>query len=64
VHAERRARRPKVAKLVVNDQLRQYVQDVCLVPSGTWRTQTLGPAGPKWNGKNKPHRGDRRWVQG
>jgi transposase-like protein len=26
-HAERRARRPKVAKLVVNDQLRQYVQD-------------------------------------
>jgi IS30 family transposase len=26
-HAERRARRPKVAKLVADDRLRQYVQD-------------------------------------
>jgi IS30 family transposase len=26
--------------------------------------RTAGPQGPKWNGKNKPHRGDRRWVQG
>src|SRR4029450_5485446 len=26
-HAERRARRPKTAKLAVNDPLRQYVQD-------------------------------------
>src|SRR4029450_10695266 len=26
-HAERRARRPKTAKLAVNDTLRQYVQD-------------------------------------
>ena len=26
-HAERRARRPKTAKLVTNDRLRQYVQD-------------------------------------
>ena len=25
-HAERRAKRPKVAKLVVNDRLRDYVQ--------------------------------------
>jgi IS30 family transposase len=24
----------------------------------------VGPPGPKWNGKNKPHRGDRRWVHG
>ena len=22
------------------------------------------PAGPAWKGRNKPHRGDRRWVQG
>jgi IS30 family transposase len=64
-HAERRVRRPKVAKMVVNDQLRQYVQDRL---SGAVRNtdgrKALGPAGPKWNGKNKPHRGDRRWVQG
>ena len=26
--------------------------------------QVVGPPGPAWNGKNKPHRGDRRWVQG
>ncbi len=63
-HAERRARRPKVAKLVANERLREYVQDrlsgVVRGPSG----RAVGPQGPKWNGKNKPHRGDRRWVQG
>jgi IS30 family transposase len=25
--------------------------------------RVVGPPGPKWSGKNKPHRGDRRWVQ-
>jgi IS30 family transposase len=24
----------------------------------------LGPAGPAWKGRNKPHRADRCWVQG
>lgn len=63
-HAERRARRPKVAKLVANERLREYVQDRL---SGVVRGaggRTAGPQGQKWNGKNKPHRGDRRWVQG
>ena len=64
-HCERRARRPKVAKLVSNQRLRAYVQERL---SGAVRTASgsadLGPPGPKWNGKNKPHRGDRRWVQG
>ena len=63
-HAERRARRPKVAKLVANERLCTYVQDRL---SGGVRAaggRTAGPPGPKWNGKNKPHRGDRRWVQG
>jgi hypothetical protein len=62
-HAERRARRPKVAKLVANDRLRRYVQDRL---SGGIRTddgQDVGPAGPKWQGRNKPHRADRRWVR-
>jgi IS30 family transposase len=63
-HAERRARRPKVAKLAEHDQLRAYVQDrlcgVIRAPDG----RVVGPAGPKWKGRNKPHRGDRRWVQG
>jgi transposase, IS30 family len=63
-HAERRARRPKVAKLATNDRLREYVQDRL---SGVVRAAdgcVAGPPGPKWKGKNKPHRGDRRWVQG
>ena len=62
-HAERSARRPKVAKLAENERLRDYVQDrlsgrVCAADG-----RVLGPEGPRWQGKNKPHRGDRRWVQ-
>jgi len=61
-HAERRARRPKVAKLVGNERLRRYVQDRL---SGDVRDanggKPLGPPGSMWAGKNKPHRGDRRW---
>jgi IS30 family transposase len=63
-HAERRGRRQKVAKLATNEPLRQYVQDRL---SGVVRTpdgRALGPEGAEWKGRNKPHRGDRRWVQG
>jgi IS30 family transposase len=63
-HAERRARRPKAAKLITNERLRAYVQERL---SGAVRGpggRGAGPPGPQWNGKNKPHRGDRRWVQG
>ncbi|MFG1798544.1 IS30 family transposase [Nocardia sp. NPDC049149] len=62
-HAERRARRPKTAKLVANDRLRHYVQERL---SGVVRTADgkvlNGPAAPEWKGRNKPHRGDRAWV--
>lgn len=61
-HAERRARRPKVAKLAENDRLREYVADrlagVVRAPDG----RIVGPDGPAWKGRNKPHRKDRRWV--
>jgi DNA-binding CsgD family transcriptional regulator len=62
-HAERRARRPKTAKLVADSRLRSYVQDRL---AGAIRTDDgleLGPAGSAWKGRNKPHRSDRRWVQ-
>jgi IS30 family transposase len=62
-HAERRARRPKVAKMAKNEPLRDYVQERL---SGVKRTpdgRLVGPPGPKWNGKGKPHRADRRWVK-
>lgn len=56
------ARRPKTAKLAASDRLRDYVQErlsgQVSHPDGTM----LGPEGPQWKGRNKPHRGDRRWV--
>lgn len=63
-HAERRARRPKVPKMVANDRLRRYVQDKLGAPVHTPAGEPVGPAGPVWNGKNKPFRGDRAWVTG
>lgn len=63
-HAERRARRPKTAKMVTNDRLREYVQDRLSGRVHSADGVVLGPDGPTWQGKNKPHRGDRRWVQG
>ncbi len=59
------AQRPKAAKLVLNPRLRHYVQDRLTGevrrPDGSAVT---GPATGRWTGRNKPHRGDRRWVQG
>lgn len=61
--AELVARRPKTAKLVANPRLHEYVQQRL---SGQIRhpdgTQVVGPAQAPWKGRNKPHRGDRRWV--
>ncbi|GAA4727145.1 MULTISPECIES: IS30 family transposase [Micrococcales] len=61
-HAERRARRPKTAKLVTHDALRTYVQDKLSGSIFTADGTRIGPVGPAWDGKNKPHRGDREWV--
>ena len=62
-HAERRARRPKTAKLVANQRLREYVQDkLAGVVRGPDGQVVAGPAGTSWKGRNKPHRGDRAWV--
>jgi IS30 family transposase len=62
-HAERRARRPKPAKLASNPVLREYVQDrlagVIAAPDGT-------PApGPdvRWIGRRHGRRKDRRWAR-
>lgn len=61
-HAERRARRPKVAKLVENQRLREYVQDRL---AGTVHTPDGYEVGPKVvvrKGRGKPHRKDRPWT--
>ncbi len=60
--AQQAAKRPKTAKLVGNDRLREYVQDrlagAVRRPDGTI---VRGPTPPPWKGLNKPHRQDRRW---
>jgi IS30 family transposase len=62
-HAERRARRPKVAKLAANKALRDYVQDrlagVIITPAGE-----LVP-GPevRFIGRRHGRRADRRWAR-
>ena len=60
--AQQAAKRPKTAKLVGNDRLREYVQERLAGsvhrPDGSL---IAGPATPAWKGLNKPHRQDRRW---
>jgi IS30 family transposase len=54
-HAERRARRPKTAKLVSNDRLCQYVQEkLSGVVRGADGQVVPGPSAPQWKGRNKP----------
>ena len=62
-HADMRARRPKPAKLAVNDELRRYVQDrlsgVVQRPDGT---AVDGPQVP-WRSRRHGRRADRRWAR-
>ncbi len=48
--------------MVTNERLRQYVQDKLNGAILTAEGVVVGPDGPVWDGKNKPHRGDREWV--
>jgi IS30 family transposase len=61
--AELLARRPKTAKLVADDRLREYVQQRL---AGEVRradgTPVTGPVTAPFKGRNKPRRQDRRWV--
>jgi len=60
-HPERRVRRPKVAKLALNDQLREYVQD--RLAGAITRPDGELVAGPEvgWIGRRHGRRQDRRW---
>jgi IS30 family transposase len=61
-HADRRARRPKPAKLAVNLELRRYVQDRL---AGAVQRPDGSVAGPQisWAGRRRGPRKDRRWGQ-
>ncbi|MET7785001.1 IS30 family transposase, partial [Streptomyces sp. NPDC005388] len=61
--AQQAAKRPKSAKLLGNDRLREYVQE--RLSGNVHRldgTVVAGPQTPPWKGLNKPHRQDRRWA--
>jgi IS30 family transposase len=61
-HADRRARRPKPAKLAGNPELRRYVQDRL---AGSVQRPDGTAAGPRvgWRGRRHGPRRDRRWGQ-
>ena len=63
--AELVAKRPKTAKLVANSRLRHYVQDRLegKVHDVDGR-EIAGPRQAPFKGRNKPHRSDRKWVNG
>ena len=61
-HADRKARRPKRAKLVANDRLHQYVQErLSGLITARDGTQLAGPL-VRWNGRRHGPRKDRRWA--
>jgi IS30 family transposase len=63
--AELVAKRPKPSKLTTNPRLRHYVQDRL---EGNVRDakgrNVSGPVQAPFIGRNKPHRSDRKWVNG
>jgi IS30 family transposase len=62
-HADRRARRPKVAKLAGNDALRESAQDrlagLITAPDG----MTVPGPNVRWIGRRHGRRQDRRWAK-
>lgn len=61
--AQEAAKRPKAAKLVTNPRLRQYVQDRLAGKIEDENGKSApGPDTPKWKGRGKPHRADRKWF--
>ncbi len=62
-HADRRAKRPKVAKLAVNEALREYVQErLAGMVAGPDGATIRGPHVP-WHGRRHGRRKDRRWAR-
>ena len=62
-HADRRSRRPKPVKLVINAELRQYVQD--RLSGAVLRPDGIVVAGPmvSWGGRRHGRRQHRRWAR-
>lgn len=61
-HADRRARRPKIAKLAANDDLRRYVQDRLGGRIAAPRGKAARGPQLRWTGRRHGPRQDRRWA--
>jgi IS30 family transposase len=63
-HAERAARRPKIARLAANDMLRRWVEDrlsgAVASPGGP---SVIGPSVSSWKGRRHGPRQNRRWSK-
>ncbi|WP_423918849.1 IS30 family transposase [Candidatus Poriferisodalis sp.] len=60
--AELAARRPKTAKLVADERLRDYVQDRLAGVVHSADGAVVGPPTATWKGRNRPRRQDRVWA--
>jgi IS30 family transposase len=60
-HADRKSKRPKVAKLAANDELRHYVQERLAGTIAVGNGETVGPD-VTWNRRRHGPRQDRRWA--
>jgi IS30 family transposase len=60
-HAERKSKRPKVAKLAGNEELRQYVQERLAGTIAVRHHEKVGPD-VNWTGRRHGPRQDRRWA--
>jgi transposase, IS30 family len=61
-HADRRARRPKLAKLAANEALKQYVQDRLSGKVTTTDGQAVAGPQTRWIGRRHGRRQHRRWA--
>jgi IS30 family transposase len=61
-HADRRARRPKLAKLAANGALKQYVQDRLSGKVTTTDGQAVAGPETRWIGRRHGRRQHRRWA--
>lgn len=62
-HAERRASRPKIAKLVANDALREYVQERLAGSIAQAGGQPVPGPEVRFVGRRHGRRADRRWAR-
>jgi IS30 family transposase len=60
-HADRRAKRPKVAKLAADDKLRDYVQDRLAGEIAKPDGSLVSGPDVRWIGRRHGRRADRRW---